>query len=87
VVLGGGLSGVETTQGSGSTLVALQSVEDGRYGDTLEVIWEVEELFVLRAALVNLAEASGLRHGSAVARLTCRGCFPAQEEDVFIIEP
>lgn len=25
-----------------STLVSLQSVEDGRYGDTLEVIWEVE---------------------------------------------
>ena len=26
----------------GATLVALQSVEDGRYGDTLEVIWDVE---------------------------------------------
>lgn len=25
-----------------STLVTLQSVEDGRYGDTLSVIWEVE---------------------------------------------
>lgn len=32
----------EVDPASGSTLVALQSVEDGRYGDTLEVIWEVE---------------------------------------------
>lgn len=28
--------------GEHSTLVALQSVEDGRYGETLEVIWEIE---------------------------------------------
>lgn len=28
--------------GTGSHLVSLQSVEDGRYGHTLEVIWEVE---------------------------------------------
>ncbi|MFF5992768.1 DISARM system SNF2-like helicase DrmD [Prauserella flavalba] len=27
---------------SGATLVSLQSVEDGRFGDTLDVIWEVE---------------------------------------------
>ncbi|GAA1190196.1 DISARM system SNF2-like helicase DrmD [Prauserella alba] len=27
---------------AGNTLVSLQSVEDGRFGDTLEVIWEVE---------------------------------------------
>ncbi|MBB4931103.1 superfamily II DNA or RNA helicase [Lipingzhangella halophila] len=26
----------------GGTLVTLQSVEDGRYGDTLDVIWEIE---------------------------------------------
>ncbi len=32
----------EVDPAAGSTLVALQSVEDGRYGDTLEVIWEVE---------------------------------------------
>lgn len=32
----------DTDPHNGSTLVALQSVEDGRYGDTLEVIWEVE---------------------------------------------
>ncbi|MGH3719389.1 MAG: DISARM system SNF2-like helicase DrmD [Pseudonocardiaceae bacterium] len=32
----------EVDPAQGSTLVALQSVEDGRYGDTLEVIWEVE---------------------------------------------
>ncbi|MGH4026135.1 MAG: DISARM system SNF2-like helicase DrmD [Pseudonocardiaceae bacterium] len=32
----------EVDPADGSTLVALQSVEDGRYGDTLEVIWEVE---------------------------------------------
>jgi hypothetical protein len=28
--------------GERSTLVALQSVEDGRYGETLDVIWEIE---------------------------------------------
>lgn len=34
---------VSKVDGAGrSTLVSLQSVEDGRYGDTLEVIWEVE---------------------------------------------
>lgn len=27
---------------AGNTLVSLQSVEDGRFGDTLDVIWEVE---------------------------------------------
>ena len=27
---------------TGSTLLTLQSVEDGRYGETLPVIWEVE---------------------------------------------
>jgi superfamily II DNA or RNA helicase len=32
----------EVDPADGSTLLALQSVEDGRYGDTLEVIWEVE---------------------------------------------
>ena len=26
----------------GSTLLTLQSVEDGRYGESLQVIWEVE---------------------------------------------
>uniref|UniRef100_UPI0021C0E88F DISARM system SNF2-like helicase DrmD n=1 Tax=Frankia gtarii TaxID=2950102 RepID=UPI0021C0E88F len=40
-------TGVELASGPGaavpsSTLVALQSVEDGRYGQTIEVIWEVE---------------------------------------------
>jgi hypothetical protein len=34
------VSAVETSERS--TLVALQSVEDGRYGDTLDVIWEIE---------------------------------------------
>src|SRR5690348_3318588 len=34
---------VSKVDGAGrSALVSLQSVEDGRYGDTLEVIWEVE---------------------------------------------
>ena len=28
--------------GDGSTLLILQSVEDGRYGESLPVIWEVE---------------------------------------------
>ena len=28
--------------GEHSSLVSLQSVEDGRYGHTLDVIWEVE---------------------------------------------
>ncbi|WP_230884536.1 hypothetical protein [Planomonospora sp. ID82291] len=28
--------------GETSTLVTLQSVEDGRYGETLDVIWEIE---------------------------------------------
>src|SRR5258708_36090336 len=28
--------------GDGSTLLVLQSVEDGRYGESLPVIWEVE---------------------------------------------
>ncbi|MFF4625265.1 DISARM system SNF2-like helicase DrmD [Nonomuraea jabiensis] len=32
----------EVEPGPGSTLVTLQSVEDGRYGDTLTVVWEVE---------------------------------------------
>lgn len=32
----------EVEAGDRSTLVVLHSVEDGRYGDTLEVIWEVE---------------------------------------------
>ncbi|MFD9946739.1 DISARM system SNF2-like helicase DrmD [Nonomuraea sp. NPDC059023] len=32
----------EVDAGDGSTLVGLQSVEYGRYGHTLEVIWEVE---------------------------------------------
>ncbi|GAA1643155.1 DISARM system SNF2-like helicase DrmD [Kribbella alba] len=32
----------EVDAGESSTLVTLQSTEDGRYGDTLEVIWEVE---------------------------------------------
>ena len=27
-----------------ATLVSLQSVEDGRYGETIEVIWEIEAL-------------------------------------------
>ncbi|MEU7889490.1 DISARM system SNF2-like helicase DrmD [Microbispora bryophytorum] len=34
------VSEIET--GESSTLVSLQSVEDGRYGHTLDVIWEVE---------------------------------------------
>ncbi|WP_433497307.1 DISARM system SNF2-like helicase DrmD [Sphaerimonospora sp. CA-214678] len=34
---------VSDVDGSGvSTLVTLQSVEDGRYGDTLDVVWEIE---------------------------------------------
>lgn len=32
----------QVDRASASTLVALLSVEDGRYGETLEVIWEVE---------------------------------------------
>ena len=32
----------DVTPGGRSCLVALQSVEDGRYGDAIEVIWEVE---------------------------------------------
>ncbi|WP_405393496.1 DISARM system SNF2-like helicase DrmD [Microbispora hainanensis] len=32
----------EVEPGESSTLVTLQSVEDGRYGDTLEVVWEIE---------------------------------------------
>lgn len=32
----------DVTPGSSSLLVSLQSVEDGRYGESLEVIWEVE---------------------------------------------
>lgn len=35
-------SGAVRTVADGSTLVTLQSVEDGRYGETLSVIWEVE---------------------------------------------
>ena len=36
--------GEEPVPGHGdhSTLLTLQSVEDGRYGDSLSVIWEVE---------------------------------------------
>ncbi|MFC0865681.1 DISARM system SNF2-like helicase DrmD [Sphaerimonospora cavernae] len=34
---------VSDVDGSGvSTMVTLQSVEDGRYGDTLDVVWEIE---------------------------------------------
>lgn len=40
------VSGVEPSYGTddhpSNTLVSLQSVEDGRFGDTLDVIWEVE---------------------------------------------
>ncbi|MEV4801410.1 DISARM system SNF2-like helicase DrmD [Nonomuraea sp. NPDC049421] len=32
----------EVEPGESSTLVTLQSVEDGRYGDTLDVVWEIE---------------------------------------------
>jgi superfamily II DNA/RNA helicase len=32
----------EVDERGGNTLVTLQSVEDGRYGDTLSVIWEIE---------------------------------------------
>ncbi|MFG1873908.1 DISARM system SNF2-like helicase DrmD [Sphaerisporangium sp. NPDC049003] len=32
----------ESEAGEASTLVRLQSVEDGRYGETLDVIWEIE---------------------------------------------
>jgi superfamily II DNA or RNA helicase len=32
----------EVEPGPASTVVSLQSVEDGRYGETLDVIWEVE---------------------------------------------
>ncbi|MEV7968893.1 DISARM system SNF2-like helicase DrmD [Sphaerisporangium sp. NPDC088356] len=32
----------ESQAGESSTLVRLQSVEDGRYGDTLDVVWEIE---------------------------------------------
>lgn len=32
----------DVTPGGRSNLVALQSVEDGRYGDAIEVVWEVE---------------------------------------------
>ncbi|NHD16010.1 MULTISPECIES: DISARM system SNF2-like helicase DrmD [unclassified Actinopolyspora] len=32
----------EIDQADSSTLVGLQSVEDGRYGETLEVLWELE---------------------------------------------
>ena len=33
---------VSEVEAAVNTLVELQSVEDGRYGDTLDVIWEVE---------------------------------------------
>lgn len=32
----------DVTPGAGNLLVSLQSVEDGRYGESLDVIWEVE---------------------------------------------
>ncbi len=36
------VSEIEPSPADTSTLLTLQSVEDGRYGDTLDVIWEVE---------------------------------------------
>ncbi|SFD72914.1 DISARM system SNF2-like helicase DrmD [Streptomyces aidingensis] len=36
------VSGVAAAPAGGTTVVHLQSVADGRYGDTLSVIWEVE---------------------------------------------
>jgi hypothetical protein len=36
------VSGVDPGPERTSTVVSLQSVEDGRYGETLDVIWEVE---------------------------------------------
>src|SRR4051794_34129540 len=36
------VSEVEPSPAQDSTILSLQSVEDGRYGETLDVIWEVE---------------------------------------------
>ncbi|GAA2522623.1 DISARM system SNF2-like helicase DrmD [Pilimelia columellifera] len=36
------VSDLDPAPGGGSTVVGLQSVEDGRYGDALDVVWEIE---------------------------------------------
>jgi superfamily II DNA or RNA helicase len=36
------VSDVDAPPGAGSTVLTLQSVEDGRYGETLDVVWEIE---------------------------------------------
>jgi superfamily II DNA or RNA helicase len=36
------VSEVEPAPGGASTVLTLQSVEDGRYGETLDVVWEIE---------------------------------------------
>src|SRR5262245_24973182 len=56
------ISDVEASEpnktGDRTHLVSLQSVEDGRYGDTLDVIWEVEpgRLVLPTGALPEVAE-------------------------------
>ncbi|MDI3420615.1 hypothetical protein [Streptomyces luteolus] len=52
---------------AGVTLVHLQSVADGRFGDTLSVIWEVEPgRRVLPAGSEQLASRGGGDFGEAV---------------------
>jgi hypothetical protein len=54
--------------GTGSTLVTLQSVEDGRYDDALEVIWEVEPgRAVLPAGDLPPVAAGGFDHPEQLA--------------------
>jgi superfamily II DNA or RNA helicase len=36
------VSDVDAAPGGSSTVLSLQSVEDGRYGETLDVVWEIE---------------------------------------------
>ena len=58
--------------GSASTLVELQSVADGRYGETLKVIWEVEP------GRAILPAGSTGRCGRPVRPAGAAGCLPGR---------
>ena len=63
----------DVEQAAGSTCVTLQSVEDGEYGRTLDVIWEVEpgRLVLPSGSLPEVAERR-LRPARAAGRLPRR---------------
>ena len=66
----------EIDPAEGSTLVALQSVEDGRYGDTLEVIWRssrVGRYYSADRCPPSPARASTRRSSSPPSSTRCAG--------------